>query len=198
MKDLIKELKQHLQRMAELNASCRGKQYPYTYTCVEDYVLDRGKIPTSSALSDEQYAYLMKVVALSIRDTFPYRQCFFNSQILILADVDNRLEYIEGYCLGSSRIPVHHGWLELDGKVVDVTYSTTDRTLEEEAPEDLRDRILGVIPEGWIYYGVQFDRSEVKSFIFEYKYSDHLIGNYRQMEKTFNKPRLKKDYRYEI
>lgn len=189
----MKELVQYLEQLVELQQRVRqlNDSPSFNYVCAEDFILDRGYRPTSEALTEEQYEYLMQCVGFAIRQSFPYKQCFFNSQILVLADFDDRLKYIEGYCKGPSGFPVHHGWLELDGKVVDVTFSNSDRGIEEEPPADLKDRVLGEIPEGWIYYGVQFESSEVADFIHEHHYSDHLIANYRQFEKTLNLPRLR-------
>ena len=160
------------------------------YTSVVDFVLDRGQAPVSLPLTEEQYEYLMSVVDNCIEESFPYKKCFYNSQVLLLADYNERLTYCEGYCQ-SKTLPVHHGWLELDGKVVDVTFSTSNRTLADEPQGDLRDRVLGTIPDGWEYLGVRFDRDEVFEFLEKYEVADGLIGNYRQMEKTFSLPRNK-------
>jgi hypothetical protein len=175
----------------------QGKAKLLNYTSVEDFVLDRGSEPKNSEpLTQEEYNYLMKTVERCIVSNFPYRQCFYNAQVLLLADWDERLTYVEGFCQ-SKTMPVHHGWLELDGKVIDVTYSTTDRTIDEPPPEDLKDRVLGSIPSGWEYIGVSFQRSEVIDFLTTHQVSDGLIGNFRQIEQTFNLPRKGAKYAQE-
>jgi len=185
---------EYLKMMAQLQDATyrnnnRGRTKLLNYTSVADFVLDRGSEPKiSEPLTQDEYEYLMRTVKRCIVSNFPYRQCFYNAQVLLLADWDEQLTYVEGFCQ-SNIMPVHHGWLEMNGKVIDVTYSTTDRTIDEHPPENLKDRVLGSIPSGWEYMGVSFQRSEVIDFLKTHEVSDGLIGNFRQIEKTFNLPR---------
>jgi hypothetical protein len=126
-----------------------------TYSCVEDYVLDRGtSYDVSASLTPEELGILLDAV-----DTFPGRlrqkRCFHNAQMLAL--FERRLDYVEGVAVGRSGFPVHHGWLALNGKVIDVTW----RTDKPNHRGRLRDRVFGVIPDGWAYRGVAFPRAEI-------------------------------------
>lgn len=159
------------------------------YVSVADFVLDRGEPPAvSEPLTEEQYEYLMQVVENSVESEFPYKQCFYNSQVLLLADFQDRLVYCEGYCQAKT-IPVHHGWLELDGKVVDVTFTAKAKHTEPQR-KDLKDRVLGEIPNGWEYLGIRFDRDDIRSFVREHERVAAMIGNFRQLEATFMLPRI--------
>jgi hypothetical protein len=137
------------------------------YTSSADYVLDRGRAFVSEGgLTDEQFAYLTEI-AEDARDALPGRmyapkQCFANAQVLVLADEPaNRITYCEGYVDTGGMLPVLHGWNLLDGKLVDLTRSLRPEAVDEflacEPPQaDLRDRVLGTLPEGWQYLGVEF------------------------------------------
>lgn len=52
------------------------------------------------------------------------KQCFMNAQKFALHHPD--AHYYEGYWWGGL-IPVHHGWIVLDGQVVDFTAEAVDR-----------------------------------------------------------------------
>jgi hypothetical protein len=57
------------------------------------------------------------------------KQCFYNSQMFILT-ADNGL-YYEGYCF-DGLIPFHHAWVVIDGKVVDFTLESRDKSLKRQ------------------------------------------------------------------
>lgn len=188
MLDYLKSLAEVGREVYQLNGADR---YQLNYTSVADFVLDRGSPPkVSEPLTEEQYEYLLQVAEDCIEEHFEYKQCFYNSQVLLLSDFQDRMVYWEGFCF-TGVMPAHHGWLELDGKLVDVTYTPLKRPLDAVPPKDLKDRVLGKIPEGWEYLGVPFDKEDVRDFIFEHCVSDGLIGNFRQIEKTFMLPRKK-------
>jgi hypothetical protein len=86
--------------------------------------------------------------------------------------LSERMKYVEGYVFTAKLpMPVHHAWIELDGKVIDLTLVTTEYTPQDlerfyygallQREDDLSDRVLGIIPEGWTYYGVRFDIEEI-------------------------------------
>ena len=158
---------------------------PTTYAGLCDFILDRGHPrPDSSPLTEEQFEYLTKVAkATTLR--FEPKQCFHNAMMLAICDsnLEGRIEYIEGFAY-TGALPVHHAWVELDGKLVDLTRSLRPNSAQEfingKPPQaDLRDRLLGVIPEGWEYLGVTFDSDEVQSYVWEHEETNSLITNYR-------------------
>ncbi len=76
---------------------------------------------------------------------FPRKKCFGNSQKLAAFDMSGGLTYVEGYVCLNGGIPVHHAWVSLEGKVIDVTL----RDRETGEP------IIGMF-EGRVYYGIPF------------------------------------------
>jgi hypothetical protein len=94
-----------------------------------------------------------------------------------------RVKYHEGY-VWTGLMPILHGWITLDDKIVDVTLSTdreaTQRYFDGEPPqEDLKDRVLGVIPNGWEYLGVPMETDYVVGFMLEKMESRSLIDNWQ-------------------
>ena len=159
----------------------------------EQYVLDNGRIMTSESLDEEQKEI---VVRLSNAFESQAKQCFFNSMFMCMASIWDselhpRLKYCEGFVECKSPFPVHHAWITLDGLVVDLTLTTTKYTLEQLASwqdygvslprnEDFSDRILGDIPEGWEYFGVEFDAKKVGQQFVERGSSFSLIDDWEK------------------
>ena len=56
------------------------------------------------------------------------KECFYNSQLFVSTEVG---EYYEGYCM-DGLIPFHHGWVVIDGKVIDFTLEARDRSLKRQ------------------------------------------------------------------
>lgn len=127
----------------------------YHYWCMEDLVLDRGTAFNSAPLTDAEWKTLLRAIDVA-HIQLQYRQCYYNSQIVATADPTRTLVYTEGYAFNQG-IPYAHGWLDLHGKVVDLTWRTSTPSHQGR----LRDRIVGVIPEGWQYIGIGFDTEDL-------------------------------------
>lgn len=138
---------------------------------VSQYIKENGESSVSQVLTQDEYEYVKYLTA-----TFEAKakQCFYNAQMICLmaGSLDADVKYVEGYVKSAGRVPVHHAWVEVNGKTVDVTLVTTQYSMEQleqfmnigiELPRavDLSDRVLGAIPKEWEYYGVKFDSSEV-------------------------------------
>lgn len=150
----------------------------------EQYVIDRGiQMLSSEPLTDEQYAYLKRITGAI--ECLP-KQCFYNAHMMTLADSyheTQRVKYYEGY-VWTGFMPILHAWVTLDDKIVDVTLSTdpesTQRFFDGEPPrEDLRDRVLGVIPDDWEYLGVPMESEYVVGILLEKMESRSLIDNWQ-------------------
>ena len=174
----VKEYLESMCALREMNKLClKG----YTYSCFEQYVLKNGKPYSSKHLTAPELVYLQGLVD-AYGEGFPIKQCFYNSQKFLLdteyyQDPDTfDLKYVEGYCL--SIIPFLHGWLELNGKVVDFTLRARD-------PEKcyhrrlLPDRVLGEFTHRQ-YYGVSFNLEDVKSFVQRTQSGASMLDNYRE------------------
>ena len=163
-------LTEYLRVMCHLR---RGMAIPaeYNYNCVEDYVLDRGSEYLSTELTPDELKVVRAAMARCDAKPFVQKECFYNSQMLALSDHTNMLEYHEGYALGHV-IPVHHGWCVINGKVVDLTWRTTqaDRL-------DYTNRIYGVLPANWAYRGVRFDRDAVLKRVLDTGYVRSFIDD---------------------
>lgn len=167
-----------------------------TYAGLCDFVLDRGRPqPESAPLTEEQFEYLTQVAKAT---TLPFepKQCFHNAMMLAICDshMEGRIEYIEGFAY-TGALPVHHAWVELDGKLVDLTRSLRPTSAQDfidgKPPQaDLRDRLLGEIPEGWEYIGTPFDTDEVHNYVWEHEETNSLIVNYRDGFPNLMKERL--------
>jgi hypothetical protein len=156
------------------------------YDSQEKFVLTNGTYMTSSEpLTNEQYAYLGMLSECI--ECLP-KQCFHNAQLMTLVDSYNpsqRVTYYEGYvCKGIT--PILHAWITLDDKIVDVTLSTCSEAAQRlmgygyEAPQqDLRDRVIGTIPEGWEYMGVPFENEYVVGNLLKNMESRSLIDNWQ-------------------
>ncbi len=91
--------------------------------CKERLLLEHGHVYEPSMLTPDEHQVLDCQAALldTTLDGFPPKQCFSNSQQLATAGPDGPLTYCEGYCYPRGGIPVHHAWVSLNGKVIDVT-----------------------------------------------------------------------------
>ena len=158
------------------------------------YLLDKGKDMVSSPLDGEQKE--MAIFLSQLNGNPKAKQCFYNAMFMCMvshsdSDLISRIKYCEGYVSCKAPFPVHHAWITLDGKIVDVTMTTNNYTLEQmtefmelgtELPrsEDLSDRILGEIPEGWQYFGVEYDAKEIAKDFIDRKTSFSVIDDWER------------------
>lgn len=128
---------------------------------VEDYVLRHGQVFHSQPLTTAELQLVRATVA---GGHWPIKQCYANSQAVILHDLDLNFEYVEGYVWDDAcPLAILHGWLSLHGKVIDLTLRTKTRTRRRTW---LRDRILGEFA-GREYYGVRFTQAQVTQHLIE-------------------------------
>lgn len=134
----------------------------YAYWCMEDYVLQNGRLYESQPLTDEELGWLFKLIN---GKRFAVKQCYYNSQLFLMDakfhDHEHELRYVEGYSIGV--IPVQHGWLTLNGKVIDLTMRLQEK-LKRQSPvcrNRLGNRVLGEFPADREYFGVIFDTDHV-------------------------------------
>lgn len=118
----------------------------YTYRSVHDFVLDRGRVYPSAALTAAEHKLLKAAVG---RRKFAKKGCFYNGHMLAMNDTSGLLVYTEGFAL-SRFMPMHHGWVTINGKIIDLTW------------DDKNQPIIGTLPDGWEYYGVEFDRTMLR------------------------------------
>ena len=180
-------IKKFLNQINLVEVYCFWKNNPeafqhFSYHCVGDYVLDRGKsFESSEPLTEDEFK---KVVSAAERSNakFEPKMCFHNAMTLAMFDDAQSIEYCEGYSVTGLGIPVHHAWNTINGKVIDLTRSlrpeATDEFLSGKAPQgDLKDRVLGTIPDSWAYFGITFDKGLVRDYMMTNECTGSLIGD---------------------
>lgn len=147
-------LEPYMRAMVEMRKQNFAIPPGYQYRCFEDYVLQKGSMLTSSPLTDEEEAIVQEALdrmAEARINVHEMKQCFSNAQqLLLFADVPE-LVYYEGYACGRlAGFAVHHGWLGINGKVIDLTWRlespNTSRSLLPHHP-------VGQLPDGYEYWG---------------------------------------------
>ena len=115
------------------------RQEGWAYSSIYEIVLKEGKLcEAAGALSKDAAKILAGACG---RRTFQLKQCFYNSQIAVLSDSTDEMEYWEGFAYAGT-IPVYHGWIVLKGQVVDLTWRNRKGLSR-----------LGVDPKDWVYFG---------------------------------------------
>jgi hypothetical protein len=157
----LRDLLRHRASLAVRMPSRAG----FSYKSYEAFVLAYGKDYQSAALDRRERAHVQQMLR-DHRDFwrrgFAYKQCFTNSQELMSFDRTGKLVYVEGYVWahGDRLPPVHHGWLSLHGKVIDLTVVTRAIAHPRKLPpEPLQ---LHSEFEGRDYFGVPFLRSHLR------------------------------------
>jgi len=140
----------------------RAHQSPpegWRYASMEEYIAEEGTTHASAPLTDDELEIVLDAVDASGK-RFMQKQCFSNGQLLALYDPTGHLVYTEGYAVGRT-IPMLHGWVTINGKVVDLTW----RTKVKRGHGRLPDRIFGTLPDGWEYHGVGFQNDWLRERI---------------------------------
>jgi len=122
----------------------------YRFHSMERFVLELGRPYLSQPLTAEEAAAVEMAIE-SYRfgyGYFKHRECFANAQRLARTP----LVYVEGYAWTLSLYLVLHGWVSINGKVIDVTLP-----VEKEDDLALREprQVRGEF-EGRVYFGVPF------------------------------------------
>ena len=118
----------------------RAQSGSWSYCSFYDYVLDRGRAGRIENLTNEEWN--IASVPFHSRP----QGCFYNAQSIVLKDRTKQMVYVEGFAV-CGLLPMHHGWVELNGKVLDPTWSRSAYTPDENNS----------------YFGVEFSREEIKA-----------------------------------
>lgn len=165
-------LKWHVESRAKLSERAGNLRVPegFVYTCFEDYVVKHGVVMESSELTEAELEYIKATLARASQlgqNVTEFKQCFANAQTMVLCQPEYELVYHEGYAMGRALIPVHHGWVTINGKIVDSTWKLEHPTSRSVLPA----HPVGTIPEGHEYVGAPFENVE---------YIEHRI-NFREI-----------------
>lgn len=177
-------LKAYLHEMTVMRQRFAYKQLPpgFLYYCAEDYVLEHGEAPTHEALTKDEQRIVKAAMRTCVARPFHYKMCFYNAQLLMLADSSRTLQYCEGFAV-AGLLPVLHGWCLINNKVVDLTW----RKSREASVRNYGSRIYGVIPPNFEYLGVCFSRDRVIDALTKREYTGSLIDapdeNWRELKR---------------
>jgi hypothetical protein len=138
----------------------------YQYGSVYAYFAAKGQTLVSCEAPDMR-AWKYRVMR-DVKKIDPEpKQCFANAQRLVL-EFPERYTYFEGFVMGACVIPIHHGWVienwsgegflpaRNPGALIDPTMRH-----DHDKPFTAKNLVLGVIPEGWEYFGLPFSREKV-------------------------------------
>jgi hypothetical protein len=166
----MSELQAYLSMMEQMISS-RGDSPPFgrTHHTLAGWVHEHGESHESQPLTDDEITWLFRLLDAE-GGRYRIKECYYNAQrVLLFANAwgfdEHELSYAEGYA--QSIIPVPHGWLLLNGKVVDLTMrlreplSRTSRVHRRR----LRNRAFGEFPETREYFGTVFPTESVLNFM---------------------------------
>lgn len=131
------------------------------FTNIQELILEQGVAfyGPGEPLTDDEVELLLKVSRWA---TFKQRECFYNAQRI--AALSDQIKYWEGYAQGSIAFPVHHAWVTINDKVVDLTWKfhgAKSRVNHDPCPDKWEDRFaVGTFPEDAVYLGVEIDASD--------------------------------------
>ena len=137
---------------------------------VFQYILDNGKQFESAPLTRRETSWTTRLGWRSHQRG----QCYRNAQVsamTTLIPVDMDIYYVEGYVIPGADfpLPIEHAWLSLNGKVIDTTL---------RRPNGRGERIFGVLPDGWEYFGVEIEIERCQH-IFVHEINMSLINDYQ-------------------
>ena len=111
------------------------------------YILQHGREFQSEPLTELEIGFTDRIQWDRREEKQSYHNC--QTEAIILPPmIGITLRYAEGYVDPGIGIAVEHAWLSVNGKVVDPTIRT------DACPQQ---RILGIIPDQWSYYGVELE-----------------------------------------
>jgi hypothetical protein len=177
-------IEQYLTQMVDMmKQSGHEKPAEFAYASIYEYFLKNGKQFQSNPLSPEELEILKNDIKRH-KSLYKAKQCFYNAQ-RIAQNIKNA-KYVEGY-VWSNNIPIaiEHAWNSLNGKVIDFTMFHTNNGKP----------VVGVIPEGWEYFGVELPTRMIYDTWSRHGLSISLVDNYLdnfpllKQEKTEEKPK---------
>lgn len=156
----------------------------FEYSGVFDFLLKEGKMFKNEPLNRDEYLAVEEMldVIRFFRGEPRYKECFKNSQAVIMDRINSDFKYCEGYALSSVGLPIHHAFLTINDKVVDITWR-----------DDNEEFLIGEKCKE--YFGVQFNSKDVISGILMTEcYQSHLYGYWNNFMLYKSKYDSKKTY----
>lgn len=146
-------------------------------------ILEKGEVYGSAELTQRELDFVEAAAGASICQ-FEAKQCFSNSQLFMLAVrnieddfPDIEASYIEGFfALSDIPIPIHHGWVSVNGKVVDLTLT---QDVYDAGIDGLEDRVIGRVPSDFEYIGLPIETVDVLYRIEEHQEAYNFLDDRR-------------------
>ena len=157
--------------MARMNNHSSEEFY---YKSQYDFILKHGKFYESQELKSHEQLIIKKALK-RIGFQPKKKQCFYNAQMIALSDNSGQIKYCEGFAY-SIAIPMNHAWLDINGKVVDVTWDDNGKP------------IMGIIPENKSYIGFTLDKTTIRDKQFRTGMACSFLDDYNDGYQLFRKP----------
>ncbi|MDP2662039.1 MAG: hypothetical protein Q8R28_15045 [Dehalococcoidia bacterium] len=145
------------------------------YRGPDDYILKHGR----AFVSHEPTEKVLEVVKiLRSMGPWPRKVCWGNSQRAAMAmdlRTDIQLEYIEGYA-ACGFWGIDHAWLAVDDCVIDLTWGPHVNIRRGKGTYERRTGpVVGILPEGWEYYGVPISKDEMWDMMMAHRLHDSVL-----------------------
>ena len=148
----------------------------FVYAGLEDLLLQHGRKYESQPLTAEE----MTILKNTIKNAWKYvsRQCYYNSQVIATSS-KGLIKYVEGVAF-CKLIPMNHAWNTINGKVLDFTW----KSLNNSEP------VLGILPDGWEYYGLEFpiSKQEMRDYIKKHKEVKTFLDDWKGGHQILKRP----------
>lgn len=165
MRQADKELKHYLEGFAKMmdRSSAMSKNNGYHYRSLYHFAVEEMQYYKPAYLTTQEKSIVMKAIK-NLGFVPQVKQCFYNSQMLAINDDTETIKYVEGY--GKHFIPTLHGWCEINGKLIDLTWKDDGKY------------ILGQFDEGRAYAGVKFPTEYCAASMLKNGFCTTLIEDY--------------------
>lgn len=165
MRDANKKIQNYIKALVECRESANiYKPKGYYYASFDHLLSDVGKFYKPSALTPEEMQYIHDCIDM-MGFTPAKKECFYNAQMMMLSDIDNKLEYCEGY--GITIIPLLHAWVTINNKVVDLTWTHHNGKY-----------VLGKFGQDRAYMGLNISKKEIQRTLFKKEKAISFIDNW--------------------
>jgi hypothetical protein len=177
MRPADKQLQEYLQMHKDLLEKIGKGETPkgFAYMSQYHFILKHGRFFNPEPLKSHEQLILKK--ALKRINFVPQKkQCFYNAQMLALTDNSGQIKYCEGFAL--KIIPANHAWIEINGKVVDVTWADKEGK-----------NFHGTFPDDIAYLGFNMSKNDImKQFKtgLACSFLDDFNDGFQLLKKPFN------------
>lgn len=165
MRKSDKQLKEYLTSFANMMEKMKSN-HGFYYKSLYHFGVEEFKHYEPKHLTIEEKSHVLKVIK-SLSFEPQVKQCFYNSQHIAVFDDKGLIKYVEGYAVNI--IPTLHGWCEINGKLIDVTWKN-----------DRKEFVLGDFPRNRAYAGVVFPTDYVCKSMYKTGFAGTLIEDYHR------------------